>query len=58
MIDENGNIRERYDIAWDIIAQEQPIHFEELCRRIAPAYGRQKVTSVVRNDVRSILFYH
>lgn len=42
MIDENGNIRERYDIAWDIIAQEQPIHFEELCRRIAPAYGRQK----------------
>ncbi len=54
IIDENGNLKEGYDIAWDIISLEQPIHFEELCRRIAPAYGRQKVTSVVRESVRDI----
>ena len=33
---------------------EQPIHFEELCRRIAPAFGRQKATSVVRDEVRNV----
>lgn len=38
-----------------IIAIEQPIHFEELCRRMAPLYGRQKATSVVRNEVRLLL---
>ncbi len=54
IIDENGNLKEGYDIAWDIISLEQPIHFEELCRRIAPAYGRQKATSVVRKSVRDI----
>ena len=58
IIDENGNIREGYDIAWDIISLEQPIHFEELCRRIAPAYGRQKATSVVRDEVKHIFRYH
>lgn len=57
-VDENGNLRNRYDIAWDIISVEQPIHFEELCRRIAPAYGRQKVTSVVRDEVRYIFRNH
>ncbi len=57
-LDENGNIREGYDIAWDIISLEQPIHFEELCRRIAPAYGRQKATSVVRDEVKYIFRNH
>lgn len=54
IVDENGNVKNGYDIAWDIISVEQPIHFEELCRRIAPAYGRQKATSVVRNEIKYI----
>ena len=58
IIDESGGTREGYDIAWDIISLEQPIHFEELCRRIAPAYGRQKATSVVRDEVKHIFRYH
>lgn len=58
IIDEDGNTREGYDIAWDIISLEQPIHFEELCRRIAPAYGRQKATSVVRDEVKHIFRNH
>ena len=58
IIDESGKTKEGYDIAWDIISLEQPIHFEELCRRIAPAYGRQKATSVVRNEVRCIFRNH
>ena len=41
-----------------MISLEQPIHFEELCRRIAPAYGRQKATSVVRDEVKNIFRYH
>ncbi len=45
-------------IALDIISLEQPIHFEELCRRIAPIYGRQKVTSVVRNEVENLFRYY
>lgn len=58
IIDEDGSTREGYDIAWDIISLEQPIHFEELCRRIAPACGRQKATSVVRDEVKHIFRYH
>ena len=58
IIDENGNTKEGYDIAWDIISLEQPIHYEELCRRIAPAYGRQKATSVVRDEVKYIFRHH
>lgn len=38
-----------------IIGIEQPIHFEELCRRMAPLYGRQKATSVVRSEISSLL---
>ena len=38
-----------------IVGIEQPIHFEELCRRMASLYGRQKVTSVVRSEIRSLL---
>ncbi len=58
IIDESGKTKDGYDIALDIISLEQPIHFEELCRRIAPAYGRQKATSVVRNEVRYIFRNH
>ena len=45
---------EIYDTIFNVISIEQPIHFEELCRRVAPLFGRQKVTSVVRNDVSFI----
>lgn len=38
-----------------IVKIEQPIHFEELCRRMAPLYGRQKATSVVRYEINSLL---
>ena len=54
----DDNVKDRGDIAWNIISQEQPIHFEELCRRMAPIYGRQKVTSVVRDEVRYIFRYY
>ncbi len=57
MYDNHGNIRNGSDIVFDIISIEQPIHFEELCRRVAPAYGRQKATSVVRDEVISIFSY-
>lgn len=43
------------DVIWAIISIEQPIHFDELCRRIAPAFERQKATSIVRGQVRSII---
>lgn len=41
-----------------IIQNEQPIHFEDLCKRIAPLYGNQKATSritgYVENDLRGL----
>lgn len=58
LVDDYGKNREKYDIVWDIISLEQPIHFEELCRRIAPAFGRQKATSVVRDEVRAVFQNH
>lgn len=57
-IDECWGARGSYDVALHIISLEQPIHFEELCRRIAPFYGRQKVTSIVRDEVEQILRYY
>lgn len=57
IIDESGNYKKEENIILDIISLEQPIHFEELCRRIAPIYGRQKATSVVRRSVRKIFCY-
>lgn len=47
-----------YDTIFNVISIEQPIHFEELCRRVAPLFGRQKVTSVVRNEVSYIFKYY
>jgi hypothetical protein len=55
-VDEKGRKRGNSDIVFDVISLEQPIHFEELCRRVAPIYGRQKATSVVRNEVEEILY--
>jgi hypothetical protein len=57
MYNEHGAIRDKKDIILDVIAIEQPIHFDELCRRIAPLYGRQKVSSVLRNEVNQIFRY-
>ena len=55
--DSNGGVRDSSEIIFDVISLEQPIHFEELCRRVAPVYGRQKVTSVVRDEVMKIFDY-
>ena len=38
-----------------IIEIEQPIHFDELCRKMAPLYGRQKVSPVVREEIGTLL---
>lgn len=43
------------EIIYKVISIEQPIHFEELCRRVSSLYGRQKVTSFVREQVQDIL---
>ena len=34
-----------------IILIEQPIHYESLCKRIAPLFGNQKATSKIRESV-------
>lgn len=39
------------EIIRKIIEIEQPIHFEELCRRAAPLFGNQKATSKVRTGI-------
>lgn len=44
-----------YEVALDIITLEQPIHFDVLCRRIAPALNREKVTVYVREEVNNLL---
>ena len=54
LFDEHCAFREVDEIIYDVIEKEQPIHFEELCRRVAPIYDRQKVTSMVRDEVASI----
>lgn len=38
-----------------IVELEQPIHFHELCQRIAPIYDRQKVTSYVEDVTRDLI---
>lgn len=47
-----------YGIISKVIEIEQPIHFEELCRRVAPVFGNQKVTSKVREGVESVFRWH
>jgi len=40
-----------------VVEVESPIHFELLCRRIAPLTGREKATKVVRDIVATALSY-
>ena len=46
------------EIIKKVIEIEQPIHFEELCRRVAPLYGNQKATSKIRNEVQMAFKYY
>lgn len=46
----------RYSVGYYIIGTAN--YLEELCRRIAPAYGRQKATSVVRDKLQSIIIHY
>lgn len=46
------------DIIKKVIEIEQPIHFEELCRRVAPLYGNQKATSKIRSEVTQVFKYY
>lgn len=57
LIDDFGNQREPHEVILDVALKEQPIYFDELCRRVAPLYGRQKATSVVQGEVGYILRY-
>lgn len=40
-----------------IIEHQQPIHFELLCRILAPLWGNQKATNVIRKNVNYYLKY-
>ena len=39
----------------EIIKEQQPIHFEVLCRIVAPIWGNKKATNVIRNEVNYYL---
>ncbi|MBR5394786.1 MAG: DUF4011 domain-containing protein [Bacteroidaceae bacterium] len=45
----NGDVTETIK---KVIENQQPIHFEALCRILAPIWGNQKATNVIRNEVR------
>ena len=47
----NFSYLDTHEIIKKVIEIEQPIHFEELCRRVAPLFGNQKATSKVREGV-------
>ena len=52
-----ANINEFFNLAKHeaikyVIKIEQPIHFEELCRRVAPIFGNSKATKRIRNEVK------
>ncbi len=38
-----------------VVEQESPIHYELLCKRVAPLFGNQKATVKVRNSVEYVL---
>lgn len=38
-----------------VVEQECPIHYEVLCKRVAPLFGNQKATVKVRNSVEYVL---
>jgi hypothetical protein len=37
-----------------VVEREYPIHYELLCKRVAPLFGNQKVTVKVRNSVDTV----
>lgn len=43
------------DLMKKVVEIEQPIHFEDLCQRVAPLFGNQKSTSKVRNSMEYYL---
>lgn len=43
------------NIIRSVIEFEQPVHFNDLCGRVAPIYGNQKVTVKITQNVRYIL---
>lgn len=43
------------DIIREVIEVEQPIHVDELCRRVAPLYNRGKITDVFRSKLVNII---
>ena len=45
----NGNVTETIK---NVIENQQPIHFEALCRILAPIWGNQKATNVIRDEVK------
>ena len=45
----NGDVKETIK---NVIENQQPIHFEALCRILAPIWGNQKATNVIRNEVK------
>ena len=38
-----------------MIKTEQPVHFDIICQRLRPLFGRDKVTSTVQNAIREAL---
>ncbi|MGN0086133.1 MAG: AAA domain-containing protein [Alloprevotella sp.] len=57
LLDGSGRKKESYEVILDVVLCEQPIHIDELCRRVALLYGRQKVTSKVYGEVIYALRY-
>ena len=47
----------REEAVWIVLpsTEEQPIHFEELCRRVAPIWGNQRASSTIRRNVRTCI---
>ncbi|MCI2122422.1 MAG: DUF3320 domain-containing protein, partial [Bacteroidales bacterium] len=48
----------QWEVIRYVIETEQPIHIEELCRRVAYLYGNQKATSKVRKGVDQAFRYY
>lgn len=42
----------------NVVESQQPIHFEALCKILAPLWGNQKATSVIRMNVRYYFNYY
>nr|MCR4714376.1 DUF4011 domain-containing protein [Treponemataceae bacterium] len=42
----------------EMIKTEQPVHFDIICQRLCPLYGRDKVTSTVQKEIRKALRFN